>query len=219
MYKVKKHNGLYVIFDKEDHSYILSDPESGKARRLTSVNEFIFSRIGAKKSKEKWNQYAFIGSVTHEQIERFLKGGEVENPTKFFETWKRFYHDRLESILRKYPFKVEDIVYSERFGLAGQIDLVVDRYILDWKTTWNVQSFIRKYKEAVNSEPSIELLKRNKLARYMVQISLYSFLFEDTYNVSSRGEALIMINTNSVAVFKNEKKWKLYAEKMLSSLQ
>ena len=215
-----KKGDVYVVFEPEEHKYFFFNPKEGVSGELLSVNNYIYSKLYKSKSNKKdWNQYAYIGTETHKQIEEFLNGKKyIENPTKFFLTWKRFYENKLKEILKKYDYRTEEIIYSLEHLLAGQIDLVIEKdkpIIIDWKTTWNAQKFVDLYKEAIKEDTiDKKLLKRNKLARYFTQISLYSLLYEGLYNVRPKGR-IVMINSDSVVVFKNEDKYLLYAEKLL----
>ena len=218
--KMKKHGSLYIVFEPEEHRYFWFDPQEGKSGELESVNGLINRALYRDNRKEsRWNQYAYIGTMTHKQIEQYLNGQRyIEDPTKFFMTWKRWYHNKLEGILRSHEYKTEEIVFSVPYSLAGQIDLIIEGnrkdMIVDWKTTWNAQKFVEQYKEAIREEPTLQLLKRNKLARYMTQLSMYGILYRELEGRDTR-ERIVAINSDSVIVFPVEEKYRKLADRII----
>lgn len=186
-------------FDEESHTYSL-----GK-RKLQSVTEWIsgfFPKFDeeavAKKVANKqgvppeqilqdWLDIREAGTKIHKEIEDWFNSRTqpTENKAKRAIDWTI-----LSSMWREYPMKSTEVqIYSEKFGLAGTIDLLMvkqDDYtkqravLVDWKT--NAQIRAQNTFEYTDSTGELAFLHNSSLVKYMLQLSTYALMLEEEYD-------------------------------------
>lgn len=186
-------------FDEETHTYKL-----GK-RKLKSVTEWIstyfpkfdedaISDKVAKKRKipqedvlQEWKDIRDMGTKIHKEIEDWIVEGKEPTEEKAIKAvdWATSSIEWFD-----YPIKASEIqIYSEKWGLAGTIDLLMvkqDAYtkqraiLVDWKT--NAQIRTQNPYELTETDGPLAFLHNSSLVKYMLQLSTYALILEEEYD-------------------------------------
>lgn len=195
--------GEKVIFDVKDHIYRLE--KNGK--RLISVTQTIdkfapefHTDIMAKRSEATYGEDASVikhawrehnetakenGSWMHNYLEAYALGLPTEKPKDTY-TRERCKHMRnvVDTITKgARDVVVEKILFSEKLGLAGTVDLLVllddGLMILDWKTSAQIIQFSRYHQKMLSP---IEYLEDCNFVHYSLQLNFYKrLLIEEGY--------------------------------------
>lgn len=215
-----------IKFNKRAHSYKVGHKELESVTKFLSrfLEEFDADAIARLKAmitrkqgikgqgirywKNKWKQTAEDGSLVHWLIEQELIGIVPEDVADFplalrnkFSAAKNFMHDYFRTLGEPNPVP-EVIVYNENIGIAGTVDLVVEKNkmvgghestarsfdIIDWKTNEKIATEGYKGKSC---KPPIEHLPDCAMTKYELQLSLYKYLLElSGYEI----DKLILVN-------------------------
>ncbi len=189
MTRQARSQGKKIQFDSVKHEYRLGDTI------LTSVTEriktffepfdknywadYIADRDGKTREEVlyEWQEKVDWGDKVHKLIESYLKKGKQN---------KDYPHEVLEAIdfLRSLPDgkkTPEKIVFSEEWGVAGTIDVVIETpegvILLDWKTTKNLR-MENSYRQA---KAPISHLDDCNYNIYALQLNLYKAIFEQQF--------------------------------------
>jgi hypothetical protein len=144
--------------------------------------------ITARDVKKEWKHATDMGTHVHMLIEKYIKrviGMEDIDNVKAFNGVQFF--DRLTRGLNKPHVDTEKIIYSEKLGIAGMIDVMIthqnadnpsERYVtlLDWKT--NKKLDIKKDIFKRGGEKTLDNVRDDKYSRYTLQLSLYAYMLE-----------------------------------------
>jgi len=142
----------------------------------------------------QWNAARDHGSLVHHEIDSYIK--EEINPTELKSKngikWLNKYRDEYDLDLLS-----EVIVYSADLCIAGTIDLLpYDKYynsyeIIDWKTNKkiNKSSFYGK----TGIHPITLDLADCNFNHYALQLSLYRYLLEESYNLKISNQMIVHI--------------------------
>lgn len=126
-----------VVFDPAKHEYWV------EGKKIPGVSE-IMKFLGLSKD---WSgvdtYYRDRGTAVHKAIELYIHGNLDEDSldpvcVPYVEEFKEWWHDPLA--VNDDPM-TEQIFYSERFGFAGTIDLILTTRIWDFKTTKSMEHF------------------------------------------------------------------------------
>lgn len=197
--------GARCVFTEEDHRYTWgdeNDPTDAVVHELISVStlvhqfappfdaEKVAQSIAARTGEDpaaivaKWDrnrdEACVRGTRTHETAEDCLLGraprhkpADEEERRRFSAVW-RF----ASGIKEKFNvLGVEKLVFSPTLGVAGTIDLLLERagtvYIMDWKTNKDLSKA-----PSGTYEPPFSHLPNSALSAYALQLSMYRILLE-----------------------------------------
>jgi len=201
--KAKNPNGLTVVFNEEDHTYIIEETKQKLKSCTQFIHEFIpefekdrISKRVAEKCGltqeeilQQWedekNLACDLGTQVHAYAESFLLGNKLPKITN--EKAKIFLNG-LDPVLAylKNEYELVDsekIIFSPRLGISGTIDLLMRKgnriYIFDWKTNKKIKT------EGFNHQKClypIEHLEDCNLNHYSLQLNIYkTILIEEDY--------------------------------------
>lgn len=139
-----------------------------------------------------WQAASDYGSKVHEEIEHYiLNQTDVSTPqSKHALDWLE---NRMPS--DRYKLYPEVMVYSEKLGLAGTIDLLAYDthnslfYIVDWKTNKRINQ--RSFNRKKGILPPTQQLDDCHYIKYGLQLSLYSYILETEYQLNISKQALV----------------------------
>jgi len=168
------------------------------ARKLASFWINKQKKHGVRWFLKEWKEAAEHGTRLHYLMEQYIleqdnKPNELHNIDELckevrdynkFEQGIKWLDSYLEAIKPLEPsFYPEDIVYNEEFGIAGQIDLLVTYFkdgkeyfdIVDFKTNKEIK---QKGYKGQKAAPPINELEDCNYNKYMLQLSLYAYMYE-----------------------------------------
>ena len=191
--------GATITFDERGHLYY-TDPKTV----LTSVTKFIGSffphfdaktvsrayarkhKLDAKDVRKKWKQKGAkaskLGTAVHNYCESQFTNEPFEGnhpSTERYENLLKTAKQACDKLGAQFEFlAAEKILFSERLGLAGQVDLLMRNpnngniAILDWKTNEKIltENFWR------NAQAPICHLQDCNYVKYGLQLSTYKHL-------------------------------------------
>lgn len=200
-----------IVLEAETHTYrLLENPD----QTFTSCTQFVesfFEPFDAEAVASKlvathpryrqytleellaeWRKSAEDGTRVHAEIENGILTNKIPQSRKgqqAFEWIARYLSSR------RYDLHPEVIVYSERLGLAGTIDLLAhDRttdvwLLVDWKTNKRITREPYGNKRGIRG-PATGLGDCHKV-KYGLQLSLYSYILETEYGISPHKQAIV----------------------------
>ena len=151
--------------------------------------------------KKEWNDIGSnaskLGTLLHESIEYFYNEEHKESDITISKEWglfTEFYQDHSHLI----PYRTEWYVFTERFKIAGSIDMVFkdkeDKYyIYDWKRSKQIK-FNNKYQNAKNPISHIEDCN---YYHYSLQLNLYKYILKHCYHINIYGMYLVILHPNN----------------------
>ena len=204
-----------IQFNEKKHEYIF------EGVKLTSGTQFIgkfhepFNRdevlnrktdcpFDRTNIKAKWEISSPVGTAIHEHLETLtnnVKGSMIETYEKNKHKIALQYREQVEKGCRLVDMFIDDyeIVGTEvritNGKIAGTIDLLMynletDKYLLlDYKTCVNIDK--AHYGKSFD-EPMGEIMA-SKHDKYSMQLSLYSAILEDNYDIEVEGMYLLWI--------------------------
>jgi ATP-dependent exoDNAse (exonuclease V) beta subunit len=190
-------SGATVYFDEAHHKYFVGDVV------LTPVTTFVgsfFPKFDTENIAEKyalkhgcktedvlarWEDARLkgeeLGTAVHEYAYGEITGDRWPAPEKY-EPYYQNVDRALAEIKRKFEILgAEEIVFSQKFGLGGTIDLICedptngDMLIFDWKTNRQLQ--LDNVWE--NGLPPLQGLEDCDLVRYTLQVNVYEFILRE----------------------------------------
>jgi ATP-dependent exoDNAse (exonuclease V) beta subunit len=196
-------------FIKKTHTYTIGD------KTLISVTKFIsqffkefnekeMAKLMALISKRKglkgqgirywkkhWKQMSQHGTRVHQALEDFINSGqtpkqEQEDLQKTMAGVSYIVQAR-KDLGRGYEYKTEVKIFDENLGMAGTIDLMIEKgkeiHLVDWKTNKKIEQ--QGYKGAKAKAPLDHLPDCNYI-KYSLQLNMYRHLLEQKgFNVKS----------------------------------
>lgn len=194
--KILNHNkDNNLVFNEEEHKYFILENQE-----LSSVTTYLshFFPFNAKKVArevamknwvtegeilENWRIARDNGSYIHDLADKYCSGenlkedelNTISNVIDFFKENSNF------NILAS-----EIKIFSKKYNLAGTIDLIVEDknikriYLVDWKTS---NKNIDKKQEFSKARGPFSSLPNNKFYSYSAQLSMYSLILKDEYNI------------------------------------
>lgn len=234
MIKIAKHNGLTCDFKESDHSYVIR--ETGQV--LTSVTTLIkkytpqfdtsamaqqvidkkkpaYAGMTAQEIMQQWADKAALSSMEgtelHALLERWPDKGRwgwLPKTMRLLSMGKQV-EKLFPKLLERFQLvSAEQIVFSARLGLAGQVDMMMfddatqEGIILDWKTNEKITDEESAFG---NMLPPIEHLKNADVVKYGLQLGIYErMLIDEKYYPEFTGyrKSLIHIGLGFAKVVK-----------------
>lgn len=155
----------------------------------------------------KWQKRAIIGKRIHKILEDYLQGKSIltESETwnkRIFQLIKAWDNLNLKHLFANCEFNPEMIVYSDKYKLAGQSDLIIINHqeksftIFDYKT--NEKGITKKSFDDRYCFNPVEHLPDANFYHYSLQLNLYGCLLSQELNYRCEGHYLLWIDTNKV---------------------
>jgi len=168
------------------------------ARKLAKFPQNRKAKRGVRYWLNEWKQAAQHGTDTHLLMENFFVSmADVRHETDIDESyeertykkatngydWLLNYWKNLDVLMPN--GKAEYIVYNKGLGIAGQIDLLVERMdiktgemvwdLIDWKTSKKIDG---KNYEGLSCFEPLQEFESSTYLKYQLQLSLYAYLLE-----------------------------------------
>ena len=147
----------------------------------------------------QWDESRDFGTLVHNNIESYINNqtykdiSEVRHAIKWMKKFKN---------LSEFIFYPEVIIYSTELGIAGSIDVLAKdtkndtHIIIDWKTSKKINKVSHNYKTGTHK------ITRNILDcnfnHYALQLSLYRYILEESYNLRIRNQVIAHITKEGV---------------------
>jgi ATP-dependent exoDNAse (exonuclease V) beta subunit len=203
-----------LTFNEEEHKYTVNGKE---LKSVTTLIDELFPEfdadkkagdMSAKSGKDKevilaeWKATADEGTLVHKEIENYIKS--AVRPTHSKALMARYwcqtntFQDTLHSEVR---------VFSEGLGIAGTIDLVVEKphcpylkprvTLVDWKTNAKI------YKACFGKggKGVISHIADCNYNKYNLQLSIYAYILEMEYGVIVDGLKLVHLVDGEYVVY------------------
>lgn len=216
-----------IEFDEEPHLYYIDGSTDGYISVTTLIHDY-FEKFDADKVIEKmmkspnwtrsqyygisppeiksqWEEHgdecSRLGTITHNDIEKFYNGVTVQNNTLEFEYFLKFYERNPE--LR--PYRTEWTVFDERLKLAGSIDMLFiddngDYHIYDWKRSKSIKKH-NKYQKGLYPLSHLDDCNFN---HYSLQLNIYRKLLKLNYGIDVKSMCLIQLHPDWKTYIKYE---------------
>jgi len=136
--------------------------------------------------KELWennkNSAANAGSTLHLDIEKFYNNVYVNNSSTEYQYFLRF----VEVYKHLISYRTEKIIYSEKYKLAGSIDMIFindkehSLEIYDWKRVKQIAKSSRWDKWCLDDD--INYLPDTNYWHYALQVNIYKYIYNEEYN-------------------------------------
>lgn len=165
-------------------------------------------RLIIKMWNDDKNDAATKGTAMHQSIEDYYKEGKKVD-TKEFGMFMNF-HNHVTS--KGYiPLRVEQIVWSTKYSLAGSVDMlyihksqlnkvVKEVYMCDWKRSKDVktEAFHKKGADIADSMGLGPMSDKPDCTyeHYALQLNIYKYLLERTYNIKIVKMHIIVLHPN-----------------------
>lgn len=206
-YKIGKRNLVSVttfiseLFDKFN--------ERETARGLNKRKGTKWYKMGVRKILALWKEKREYGSLIHNQIERFINGtnilkvDELEQKTKQAVT----FYSRLLVDLEEPTAYPEVKIYSEKYGLAGTVDLLITHNqdgqrwatLVDWKT--NDKFTTEGYNGKTGTNKHTDKMSDSHISKYGLQLCIYSKILEDEYGMKIKNNFLIHLKDDEYTIY------------------
>lgn len=174
------------------HFFFAEFDAKAMAKRLASFPVNKVKKKGVKFWLNEWKQSSIMGSLVHKEIEEAILTKHMDKypftttRAKNALTWLNSYIKDLDNV-RLYP---EVVIYNERLGLAGTIDLLLlygnNIVIVDWKTNKAINT-TNKYNTFGITKVTKDLEDIN-YNHYTLQLNTYKYLL-------SNKDTMLSINT------------------------
>lgn len=157
------------------------------ARKLAKFPHNKRNKRGVRYWLKTWKGAADYGTRIHNLIDSFIKNQKTVTESDEDSIKVAYALDFLKSIgVNIYSNLVESekIIFSDRLGLAGTIDILAigngTATVIDWKTNKKITS--RAYKDEKAKGPLKDLADCN-YNKYMCQLNVYGYILETEYGV------------------------------------
>ena len=152
-----------------------------------------------------------LGTSTHQDIENYFNGDQVENPDcKEHQMFLNFWKDYLEKNPSHKPYRTEWLIYDDNPNckkvLAGSIDFVVEDedgnlYIFDWKRAKDIKkenSYTGRYGDVIHKKmfKPFNNLDDCNFNHYSLQLNFYRHVLETLYDKKVKNMTLIILHPN-----------------------
>jgi ATP-dependent exoDNAse (exonuclease V) beta subunit len=169
------------------------------------LNDRLNSKYGLIEDPEMiiliWELIAQRGTVIHGYIEDYARS-RVLPPALTPEGYPDPFNACmwLDMITNKDPnveFYAEKRIYSDKYSLAGSIDLLVYSplnnawAIIDWKT--NDGLTVKSFNGKVGIRKATRLTPSSKLAQYFLQLNIYRIILEEEYGITLNSDKSLII--------------------------
>lgn len=208
-----------IRFEEEPHLYYIDGSTDGYISVTTLIHQFfeefnpdeIIDKMMASPKwssskyygmtkddiKKQWEENGKIqsqaGTIMHLDIENFYNGLKVENDSKEFQHFMKYYedHKNLEA------YRTEWEVFEENLKLAGSIDMLYqdengDFHICDWKRSKG----IRKENDFQKGKYPLNHLDDTNFWHYSLQLNIYKKLLKLNYGINVKSMFLVQLHPN-----------------------
>ena len=207
-----------IVLNREDHSYkLLSHPDI-IFTSVTTYLDYFFEGFDAEKVAKKlvknypkyadrtveslmkeWAESAKYGTMVHDEIEGWIKDDIEPKDIKSIngKRWLIKYQSKFDIDVLS-----EIIIYSKDLKIAGTIDILAkdnntgEYIIIDWKTSKKINKVSHNYKTGTH-EITKNILDCN-FNHYALQLSLYRYILEESYNLRIRNQVIAHITDEGV---------------------
>jgi ATP-dependent exoDNAse (exonuclease V) beta subunit len=142
--------------------------------------------------EDKGKEASRLGTILHQNIERFYLGEDVKDKSKEFSHFLEF-QKKNESLK---PYRTEWMVYDEDLELAGSIDMTfIDNgklMLFDWKRSKEIKDASRE-----NGYYPISHLCNANYWHYSLQLNIYKAILEKNYGFEVKDMALVVLHPNN----------------------
>jgi len=215
----------FITFEPEPHIYTVCG-ERGTYTSVTTWNHHHFSKFDADKiidgmmknprnlNDPNWKYKGMTkeeikamwavngasasgsGTQTHDDIEKFYNGLDVQNDTLEFQYFKKFVADHPELV----PYRTEWMIYYEELKISGSIDMVFENpdgtiQIYDWKRTKEIKHEDTFGKFAMT--PCISHLPDTNFWHYSLQLNVYKTILEHKYGKKVTDLYLVVVHPDN----------------------
>ena len=144
-----------------------------------------------KEIKKMWfengKKSADLGTIMHENIEKYYNEVEVHDDSIEYGYFNNFEEERLRSFGKDLePFRTEWMVWAKELKLSGSVDMVYRNKktghleIYDWKRTKELTGNMPNYgKYAIH--PLLDHIGDTKFWHYALQLNTYRYILENYY--------------------------------------
>jgi hypothetical protein len=212
----------FIVFDEEPHIYTIRGDSNYTS--VTTWNKSMFSTFDAdtiidKMMKSaKWNESKYfnmtkedikklwsdsgkeassLGTIMHENIEKFYNNVEVKDDSIEFKYFMKFYEDHKDELM---GYRTEWMIYHEELRLAGSIDMVfIDKkdelHIFDWKRSKEIKKNAFGNKSSINK--LIDHIPDSNYWHYCLQLNTYKSILEEKYDKKIGSLYLVCLHPNN----------------------
>jgi len=216
-----------ITFDEIPHKYYIDGSTDGYISATTLIHEFFdkfnpdeiiekmmsspnwpnskYFGMTKEDIKAQWEnngkEVSEAGTQMHLDIEHFYNDIEVENQSKEFEHFLKFYnlHQNLKA------FRTEWMIFDERLKLAGSIDMLFkdddgNYHIYDWKRSKG----IKKENKFQKGLYPLSHLDDCNFYHYSLQLNLYRKLLKLNYGIEIKSMCLVQLHPSWPSYIKYE---------------
>ena len=220
---IKKLVNTDIRLRESDHTYFIdNDPsisfynvtnivedqfppfEKEKIARWLVNNSYKYSNYTKEELLQEWEDIKDEGSAVHKELEKYIQNGKIPKLLKAI-SGMSWFDQEIESYgNRVFP---EVIVFSEKLGVAGTVDLLVYNSdncacnIFDWKTSKKIDYNGRK--QAITRACSG--LTDCRFDQYSLQLSMYSYLLENYHDIKVTNQYMVHLMDTDANCIKGKK--------------
>jgi hypothetical protein len=172
----------------------------GIANKLTS-SHINYIDMTPQELVAQWDAAAEFGTKIHKEIDEFIKKGTfpISDESKQAIEYLQQNFNLDENI------NSEVIIYSERIGIAGTVDLIVKNGkdgsidIYDWKTSKRIDK--TSYNNKMGLTPVTQNIMDCNYYHYSLQLSLYAHILEKEYGYKVNSLTILHLDGSRVAEY------------------
>jgi ATP-dependent exoDNAse (exonuclease V) beta subunit len=194
-YKIGKKEYISVTtFIKE---FFEEFKEKEVAKKLSNIPKFKAEKKGMRYWLKRWKYSRDQGTLIHKEIQEYIQKGIIPKEEKALSAVKFFEIPKNKSILSS-----EVIVYSDKYKLAGTIDVLEEKEegvynIIDWKTNEEIR--LEGYKGKTGKNICKDIQDSNYW-HYALQLNLYKFILEEN-NIKVELMKLVHLEEGAYSVY------------------
>ena len=192
---------ISTLFEKFD--------EKDMARKLNKMKGTKWYKLGVRKILKLWQDKREYGTLVHNQIETFINSEKMldeHNTDPKAKQAINYYLKTMSELDTPTPY-AELRIYSEKYGLAGTIDLLITHNdegerkatLVDWKTNEKFTT------TGYNGKKGISKYTKNfddcHLHKYGLQLMIYSKILEEEYGYKINKNLLVHLTDNEVTAY------------------
>jgi ATP-dependent exoDNAse (exonuclease V) beta subunit len=212
---------LFPAFDAKGLAKTIADGfkqrNGAKFKQGQPITDLDRKKATQKYWLQVWKEKAEYGTFVHNQIEEYCKVPvDLSEHTLMTKQAIRYLDNRNLNTIRDlldddiancgYEIYPEAKIFSEKWGLAGTIDLLAfknDGTVLigDWKT--NNKFTTKAYnKEERGIKPSTRHLSNSKINTYGLQLMIYTYILKTEYNIEPTVLEIVHLDDKNYTVYR-----------------
>ena len=189
--------GLFADFDCDNVIYNIL-----RSRKIYSP-DYEYYGMNKEDIKNLWKHQTNLGTLLHEDIERFYSDLPPINTSKEYNFFLNFVKCNPHYI----PFRSEWRIYSESIKLCGTVDMVYKlsngHYIIaDWKRTKHINMNQSYDKYCIY--PGLTHIPDTNYFHYALQLNIYKYILETEYGLIIDEMFLIVLHPKNGNYIKYE---------------